>query len=309
MYTTNKYSKQPGTLIILAIVILLFNVTTDAQQERIFKFASYGKLLLDVDQDDVTAALQVMADAFADAVNRKYDLNYKFENKFYSSLPVLKQAIIEENVDCLSLPIIEYFRLNGDSIIEPYFTGTSGVRAYREFYIIVNKENGYTALSDLKNNELLTPQQNYNSIVDMWLFNEINKFEKINKLGEFFSRVRQIEYESKVILEVFFNKADVGIISRNAYEVAISMNPQLKSKTLIIGEFGRIITGLFALRKTLDENTKELFENSVLSMGDDDRGTQILNLFKIDHLYRINNEMLEGARKVFNEYKLNSKSE
>lgn len=276
-----------------------------AQEEKIFQFGSYGKLLIDVQQDDLSAALEVLVKSFATEINRIHNLNYKFENETYNSLTSLEEDLSNNKVDCLSLSTDAFFDLNKDNQLQPYFTGSADDDPYRVYYLIVKSNNKIKSIEDLRGKKIQIAQNNHSALTDMWLYTMISKHSKINKLENYFSEIRQSKSESKALLEIYFERVDGGIVTKSAYDIAINMNPQLKNEMVILKKSDKLITGLFALRKALDDPTKKLFFETALRLGEDEKGKQILSLFKINVLHQISDKHLESARILYDNYNAN----
>ncbi len=104
------------------------------------------------------------------------------------------------------------------------------------------------------------------------------------------------------ILQLFFKKSDMAVVSLPDYKVAVELNPQLKTKLSIYKTFDIFVGDLTYMRKGMDmkfyntivENAKNLFKTP--------RGRQVMLMFHVDTVDLCYTEDLKNIRELYLQY-------
>ena len=303
-FMINKKVREVAKIFIAGFQLQLFMLITITPQEiKILNFASYGNIFVEINKSDVDAALTVLVNTFQTKIMEDYNISYVFEHMTYTNLENVKKDLDANKIDCIGLSVFDYLELNSFEQLEPYFAGSIDEDAFKQFILIAHKDAGFETLSDVEGSEIFIPHFNHSKLIDVWLLTQINKFKKVTSFEEYFSKVTELENEAKIIIEVFFKKKMVGIISNEALQTAVALNPQIEKNLIVVARSDKIIPDMFAFSKKLDTYTKDLIGRTALTLHESKEGRQILNLFKINSLFRINDAELANVKAMYNVYK------
>lgn len=104
------------------------------------------------------------------------------------------------------------------------------------------------------------------------------------------------------ILKLFFEKADLALVDRAAYSVAIELNPQLKAKLSILKSIPLTIGPVSYMRKGISPELRK----TVISLGKQvnttPRGKQLLQLFRASYIDESSTKDLESVYLLYNKY-------
>ena len=112
-----------------------------------------------------------------------------------------------------------------------------------------------------------------------------------------------IQFQKKsdrIVLDVYFDKADMGVVFSSAYELMAEMNPDIKNKVKILKEYP-IKAKNFSFFRNNYPYIKE-FSKVGIEFPNMARGKQILEVFKTPELNYCTVDDLVGFKKFYNEY-------
>jgi ABC-type phosphate/phosphonate transport system substrate-binding protein len=104
------------------------------------------------------------------------------------------------------------------------------------------------------------------------------------------------------IHKVFFGQADAALVSLSAYHAAGELNPQVRQKLRIIGEWPvtALIFGLMPLN--IDADFRDRVLSTAMQVTNTPRGRQILELFRTDHMERVEASQMQPFWALAREY-------
>lgn len=105
---------------------------------------------------------------------------------------------------------------------------------------------------------------------------------------------------NRVILDVFFDKADVGVTYKSTYNLMIELNPEINNKIKILAEYPIISKNFSYFRKNYPSN--DTLTKIALVVKNDVRGKQILSVFKTPELKECKVVYLDSILQYYNEY-------
>lgn len=109
------------------------------------------------------------------------------------------------------------------------------------------------------------------------------------------------------ILQLFFKKSDMAVVSLPEYKVAAELNPQLKTRLHIYKTFNIFVGSLVFMRKGMDKKLyREIIENAK-NLLKTPRGRQAMLMFHADTVDFCYSKDLDNIRDLYRKY-LNLKS-
>jgi hypothetical protein len=189
--------------------------------------ASFGS----VNARDAETSLRLYASKILDRMNKKMNRNIKLKTVIYSSFEGLKSAIINKKVDFITTSVDDYIRLDIADKFSPFFAGSMSEKSAPEFLLLYDANQDLRTILSKTNISLAVSTETQLSIGFIWGTVYLNETHKIK-----FSNISttDLKKESLAIYNVFFKKNDFCVVSRNAYETLIELNPQIKSKVKLL---------------------------------------------------------------------------
>lgn len=110
-----------------------------------------------------------------------------------------------------------------------------------------------------------------------------------------FKLIKREKKAHQLILKLFFDQADLTCVYRNAYQVAIEMNPELEKKLTVLSELNNIPQGMGLFHKKTPEDFRARVIAQAIKIQEKPRGEQLLQLFKSDYSVYADVNDLAGA--------------
>ncbi len=228
----------------------------------------------------------------------------KINFKIYNENEMILKDYINKKMDTIILDAVTYFR--NKEVLDPLTYKKWGVSLSRKkrsrYYLIANGEKKLKGFNELKNKKLVFKGDD--KIANIWLEKKslsINKKSSKKLLGE----LKKEKNDRRVVFNVFFGKADYGIITKKAWDFIVSFNPAIKKKVKIVDMSDNIfIDNLGIYSKDSDTSSREFFfekgKNSQNLKAK--KALRIINILKVDAIFIIEDESLESLNKFFEEY-------
>ncbi len=115
------------------------------------------------------------------------------------------------------------------------------------------------------------------------------------------SAVERQQKASHIILDIYFNKADAGVVFRGAYELMAGLNPDVAKKVMVIESYPSKSRNVSFFRKDYPY-AKEILVLAQTSFKEDARTKQILEIFRTSGLYPFNVEELGQFDEFYVDY-------
>ena len=118
---------------------------------------------------------------------------------------------------------------------------------------------------------------------------------------QFFTVVNTPMNANRMILDVFFKRADIAVVNAGSFEVMQEMNPQLSSQLKVIASYPlRSRTFAFVHK---DFPLRQLIIDNYSQMSKTARGMQILNVYQQQALEACSVEELDAFKRYYDNYK------
>jgi len=226
--------------------------------------------------------IRICLDFWAKELGRKTGLNVV--NHFYKNIDMMKTDLMSGKIDTLntSLPL---FASSFDlSFLSPGFKLVcKGQEEGVEMLLLVNKScKSCKSIQDLRSKVLARIQGD--PLEKLYLDLELLQKFHID-MNKFFRKVIGVKKYHAAIVKVFFNKADVALVSRRAYALAIDLNPQIARKMKIIHHFTiKVTNGTFFRKSVKLRQNMDTYRDIALNLYKTARGKQILEVFGADYI-------------------------
>jgi phosphonate transport system substrate-binding protein len=179
--------------------------------------------------------------------------------------------------------------------------GFLGVRApgkLNPVLLLSNTDKNINTTKDMQGKRLILPE--HNELAEMFLDTLILKSHHVG-YKNFFGPILTEKKDKRILLDLFFNKADVALVNEGAYELMKELNPQLNEKIKVIASYPTKSKSYVYVYKNYPFR-KRLIDN-YLRMSSSVRGVQFLNLFQQELLEPCSVNELELYDTLYQEHK------
>ncbi len=238
----------------------------------------YTPVIRDIPRKDVEVSLRFWIDELA----RGMKLTYK-PVRFYDDFASLRQDFLGGEINFMVATAMAIVQHIPASAIADGFSGYK--LADDHLVLVVRRDAGIRSPSDLagKRLGLLEGDELSHMYLETLLMQTKGKLD--------WSRLGAISYEqrsSKLTHRLFFGQNDAALINRSGYEAALALNPQIGQKLEILTDYSfksrSPHIGLFSTSVSAEH--RELMTQGVLSLNDNVRGQQVLEIYHADRMVR-----------------------
>lgn len=148
-----------------------------------------------------------------------------------------------------------------------------------DFVLVVHRDSGIKALSDLKGRALTIYDRPKIQIARVWLDNLLGT-QKLGRMDGFFSSISNNPKLNLSVLSVFFKKSDACLVSRRSLDTMIEMNPQVGRDLIPLARSPKLVVSILVFRKGCPLDRRKAFEQALQSLKKVPAGQQALALFE-----------------------------
>lgn len=289
-----------AALMTLALTVMQCVATAPAMAEEIpynLRIGFSRTAFVSVPKDDIKIAVQLLSQKLA----RKSQV--MAESRVYESTIDIERELKSKKVDLVILGSDEFIRIRGHAHLEPVMTTVARSSHEVELLLLARKESGLNSFTDLKNKSIALPSlySQFGVMYLTWLETLIFKAGAAS-IGNYFSSVNETRNASQAIMPVFFRKSDVCVVSRQAFEIASELNPQIARDMKTIAHINRLAGGIIAFRQDLPDVLKQKVIKALTTLHEDQEGRQMFMLFQMSKLTPFRPDHLKGTEALYTEH-------
>lgn len=288
-----------------AIIITLNYVEclADVSQpiEGRFHLGFYGHSISEMaSRSDIEVSLNFWTKDLLVEESKKLNINLtEIKAILFGSMQEMHDAMLHGELDMIVGPpllISQYFKREE---LTDGFTGMLENKRDDNILLITRKNAAINGVKDLRGKRLLMLEDDQLAevFVDTLFLKQFNRSYK-----SVVASAEQQTKASRIVLDIYFKKADAGVVYRNAYEVMTELNPDIIENTQIIEEypmksknFGYFVKGY--------PYAEKMSKMAVNTFANNSRSKQILEVFKTSELGYCSVQDLDGFESYYNEYK------
>jgi phosphonate transport system substrate-binding protein len=249
----------------------------------------------EVDPKDAQAALEM----WTKQLTGKEEFPLTAKVTIFSDEASTIAAIQQKEVDFVILSTPVYLKIKDALPLEPVFVPSSNNLVGDEFFLIVHRDAGISAINQLKNRQIfIHPRSSHDGAHILWI-NSMLKKSGLPPYERFFRTIKKVEKPSQAILSVFFKQSDVCLVFRRSYQTMVDLNPQIGQQLMIVAQSPPILRGLLAFRKDYSDRIKKAVVKTLKNLHNDPQGKQILTLLRYDRLVDFKPEHLNSITALF----------
>lgn len=268
----------------------------DTSECRSVRVGLTNRSFPNVDQREALAAMQLWSRELA----RGMGIKSETKTIIYSRNEDLVAAVNKGELTIVSLPALDYLKIRRKVHMSPALVSI-GASGYKSRYLLVTRrDSGIRTFHDLRGKSLVMASSNVQSPASLWLSVFLLK-EGNRDQTRFFREVKESLSPSKALMNVFFRKSDVALLSRGAFETSIALNPQLGNQMAIMSESGNLVGVITCITDNVSSNLRRSIENAAMHLHENSIGKQMCTLFQMDRVVPFQASYLSGLEELLRE--------
>lgn len=245
----------------------------------------------EVSEGDIRISMDYWVEQLAHELNV---INEKTE--FFVDMHEMNESLKNNHLDMILAPPLSIAK---HMDLADLMDGYIGIRPNGKLFsliLLVKNDPAIKSLADLRGKRLI--MQENDELSEVFIDTQVRK---INKGGyqHFFGSIGYQKKNTRLILDLFFDKADAVLVYLPAYEVMAELNPQITSNTKFL-----LTYPLRAKMYSFSRNFK--YKSTVLEVikkfPGNAKGQQIMDLFKTEEVSEAKVSELEPIKALYNEY-------
>jgi ABC-type phosphate/phosphonate transport system substrate-binding protein len=249
-------------------------------------------LLGDVNLSDARAAMVV----WVKRIEQDLKMNLEMDASVFESSDGLEAKLRAGRLDTVAMNILEYRRMREWLDQKEVTIGMH--RGKLQYLILVRADSGIEKLSQLKGSRFILMSNPATCIAPGWLTTLIGAADPQGSPGKFFGTLSRESNATRVMLPVFFGKADGCLTTAHSYATMCELNPQVEKRMRRLETSPELVTALYAFRKDWDRELRRQLNQTLVNFQANPSTRQLLAMFQSEGLMVRDPSCLNSALQI-----------
>jgi len=250
----------------------------------------------DVTMQDVRAALAI----WGEEITRNIKDIDSFATNIYPTPEALIEAMRVGSVDLAILPTVDFLKAEALLNADLGLVSKSGPGGSQRYFLVVRADLPAQQTRALKN---LRFCQVKNDSMGLLFLNHALLQQGLPEMDRFFASIEVKPKGSQALSTVFFGGAEACVVTEEAYQTTVAMNPQIERKVRILLMSPQLMGSVAIYRKGYPAHMRQLILEGVNELKNYPRGAQILSMFQASELRKATEADLAETRRMYREYR------
>lgn len=248
---------------------------------------------------DIEVSLNFWAKDLIAEEAQKLRLNFTNSGAIlFDTVPEMREALVRGELDMIVAPPLAIVREFKRDELEDGFTGMLAGGQPDNLYLLVRADKQINSVKDLAGKRLLLPAND--ELAEVFIDTLFLRQFKVSYTRKAAS-VQQQNKGSRIILDIYFNKADAGVVYRNAWDVMAELNPDIARSVVVLEKlpiknknFSYFVKG-YPFAEEMSDMAIEAFKKNL-------RAKQILEIFRTPELAKCPISELDFYEQYYADY-------
>jgi ABC-type phosphate/phosphonate transport system substrate-binding protein len=283
----------------LMISAMICSQTVNAKDHfhgLLFRVGFYVQSFSDVSRGDMEIAMKF----WGEELGQQLDLTTQVE--MYDNIDNMAADFANGKINFIvgsPLSVIKHFKL--DSLSDG-FRAVNDTRDFDSLVLVVRSDEGINSIKEAQGKRLVLLKGD--ELASVFIDNLTRKSSG-SDYNRFFESIVWATNSHRMVLDLFFKKADIALVYLKAYRLACELNPQIERQTQIIGTFSSFPRSIGFFHKDVDSSFRDYILTKALFIDQFPRGRQLLTLFNSEKLERSQVSDLNKVISLYDEFKQN----
>ena len=275
---------------IFMLLCLLFSLGINAKELKRFNVGYLQNSMTNYSKKD----LKITMDIWIKSVTQ--ESGYDTKMFFYKNPKKAAADLYTSKIDFITGFPVEFVKYFDTSKLVEGFSGGYKDHKQNKFVILSRKMNPAKSVGELKNVKVGIQQND--TIMNLY-----------TKLKMPTAKIVEYKKRSKIVLDLFFKKLDVAIVSLHNFQLAKELNPQIAQQIKIFKQTKYLSNGVAFFRKDFSKKERNKIFQKGLGIFKTGRGKQMMVIYKMETLVHTPVSLLENAQKLYSVYIKQQKKE
>jgi len=221
--------------------------------------------------------------------------------RLFKDLPSLAAALGARQLDVICISTDDYLTIEKTLAADPVVTYVHGGEVWVEYIVLVNRSSNIQNLAALQGKRIAIATRGQYALTRLW-GDTLFLTNGLGRMEGFFSEVREVQKTNQAIIPLFFGQLEAAIVTRSAFEAAVSLNPQLGQRLTVLATSPRLVPEVTCFSRFMSPDMKLRVINQVLTLQDTSAGLQSFTIFKIDRFTRWEPGYADSVRALRKKY-------
>ncbi len=182
------------------------------------------------------------------------------------------------DIDCYGITALEYLKVADITDLE-YLLVQDTIADGLEYVMLVQSKGNIKKLADLRGSQILVHHHRETVLLSAWL-GTLLAASDLPQPDHFFASQLARDAVNQVILPVFFRHADAACLTRESWEVAVELNPQLGRDLIPLAVSPRLVPIAVYFRRNSSAEGRRALIDAVSHVTSVAAGQQIVALYQ-----------------------------
>ena len=261
------------------------------QEDHQFRVAFSHSFFGGATDADVTAAIV----AWQETIVRPAGIPFNPHPMLCAGLPDMVAALKRGEIDAVALQFSEYAAVPA-GLLDSDFVYVNERRggAYEQYVLLVPQASDVREIRQLRGRKLIGWDHPRMCLAISWL-DRLLAEDGQESSATFFGAQTKEARAAKVILPVFFGKADVCLVTRAAFLDMTELNPQIGQRLRALATSEDLIPSFFCFRRAYVSRFRPQLEAAIQNLHTSASGKQVLMIFGCDQITQRPGSCLQSA--------------
>jgi len=280
------------------LLLLVLCLSTSLLGEEAIRLGFSASMFTGINDNDAKAALKVLVETLSKEKNLAVDQN----PPIFSGTTLLYKGLADSNMDGAALASDELWVIRQEHPDMEGFLAVAQRDPGEEYLLMVRQDSGIKSLQDLKDKRVVMHFGSRMRVGYFWLELVLAR-QGLPESAQLFRECTRLTKLSKVVLDVFFKKADCCLVSRRSFNAMIEMNPQVGKQLVPLLASERLGTRMFLYRKAVSKPFEHFLTALLDNINATTSGRQALLIFQVDSIVEVPPDELARSMAVMDECK------
>lgn len=264
-----------------------------------FRLGFSYAMFTDVNENDARASIRGLAATIA----RERAIPADPDSLLLAGSDSVEAALRSAKVDAVALAADEYWLVTRTpgAVSERCLVAVQQEESTDSYVVIARKDRGLQKLADLHDKRLAVLEHHRLRLGFLWLEVMLAR-QNLPAASAHFKAVNATTKLSKVVLDVFFNRADAALVTQRGFEAMRELNPQIGQQLAAIETSPRYISALFAFRAGLATEQRDHLLDEFCRLNQTPAGQQALTIFQSSEVRQASVASLADSLSLIDEY-------
>ncbi len=240
------------------------------------RLALSESLVMDVSAADARAAMLI----WMKQLSRELNIVVEYNPRVFDTTQEILNRVQSGQLDAVAVNVVEY-RQMANLLDSSQVVAAGGAEGPEQYVVLVKDKTGIQKLGDLRGRRLIMLTAPRMCVATAWLSNLLGEGNSA-ELERFFSSVSTDTKVSRIVLPVFFGKADACLTTKRGFDTMCELNPQVARDLRALAVSPPMVVTFYVFRKGYQSVFRERLVKALSGLNNTASGRQFATLFQFE---------------------------